>query len=184
MTGPTTEPEDLDQDTVDLDGISADALDPDTEPSAEDLEGLEDEDIEEMDDEDEADEDSEEFLELKDDEPEEDDEEDESEATPAPLTISGFDDQDEADGETDADEDGEDDTGSLEDELEEDLAVLLDERLAEEDIEAQESGQGNEAEMACNMCFLLVTASQFGSPKNPKCPSDELECPVLEKLQI
>lgn len=158
-----TKPEE--QDELDPDAVAPDTLDPNTEPSVEDLEGLEDledDDIEEIDEEDEEDE--EEFLDLK-----EDDGDDEAE-----------------DDDTEDGTDEETEEGSLEDELEEDLAALLDERLAEEDIESQESfnGQGSDAEMSCDMCFLLVTASQFGSPKNPRCPSDELECPLLERVRI
>ena len=200
MTDNKEEPEDLDSDDLDQDDLDQDDLesddleqddldpddlDPEAEPSAEDLEGLEeldDEDLEDIDEEAEADDEDEEFLDIKAaDGEEEDEDDDEEEAAPTPLDISGFDDHEDEDA-----DDAEAGEAGMEEELEEDLAALLDERLAEEDSEAQESsnGQGSESEMSCEICFLLVTASQFGSPKDPRCPSDELDCPLLERVRV
>jgi len=163
------------------------------EPSEEDLENLKDLEDDELDDaEEESDDD--EFMVLDDAEAADSDDSDEEEDRPVmPLVVGGFDAQDEIDADDDAlqDDDAEGESeadGDLEAEMEEDLTQLLEERLAEENFNGQ-SAQGaaataKEAEWSCDECFLIVSASQFGSPKNPRCPSDELNCPLLGKVKV
>jgi len=85
------------------------------------------------------------------------------------------------------------------DNLEADLNTILRDRLvAGDDIEsAEEAGEvetGQPAELLgsvtprrddewlCEGCFLLVSKSQLGSRKAPRCPSGEEICPSLDRL--
>ncbi len=95
--------------------------------------------------------------------------------------------------------DGEDDDEVDPDNLEDDLNTILRDRiaagddLADED-DADETDTGQPAEMLgtvtprrydewlCEGCFLLVSKSQLGSRKDPRCPSGEEICPSLDRL--
>ena len=95
--------------------------------------------------------------------------------------------------------DGEDDDEVDADNLEDDLNTILRDRiaagddLADED-DADETDTGQPAEMLgtvtprrydewlCEGCFLLVSKSQLGSRKDPRCPSGEEICPSLDRL--
>ncbi len=85
------------------------------------------------------------------------------------------------------------------DNLEADLNTILRDRLvASDDIENEEetgeaeTGQPAELlgsvtprrddEWLCEGCFLLVSKSQLGSRKAPRCPSGEEICPSLDRL--
>ena len=95
--------------------------------------------------------------------------------------------------------DGEDDDEVDADNLEDDLNTILRDRiaagddLADED-DADETDTGQPAEMLgsvtprrddewlCEGCFLLISKSQLGSRKDPRCPSGEEICPSLDRL--
>ncbi|MDE0652291.1 MAG: DUF4193 family protein [bacterium] len=84
------------------------------------------------------------------------------------------------------------------DNLEADLNTILRDRIAAgDDIENDEAEQvetGQPAEMLgsvtprrddewlCEGCFLLVSKSQLGSRREPRCPSGEEICPSLDRL--
>ena len=85
------------------------------------------------------------------------------------------------------------------DNLEADLNTILRDRIAagddiEDDDETNEVETGQPAEMLgsvtprredewlCEGCFLLVSKSQLGSRKEPRCPSGEEICPSLDRL--
>ena len=85
------------------------------------------------------------------------------------------------------------------DNLEADLNTILRDRIAagddiEDDDEVDEVEAGQPAEMLgsvtprrddewlCEGCFLLVSKSQLGSRKEPRCPSGEEICPSLDRL--
>ena len=95
--------------------------------------------------------------------------------------------------------DGEFDDEVDPDNLEADLNTILRDRLvAGDDIEddeetgAVEAGQPAELlgsvtsrrddEWLCEGCFLLVSKSQLGSLREPRCPSGEEICPSLDRL--
>jgi len=166
----------------------------DDEPSEEDLEHLKDLEDDGLQDADDAEEESDDadFLGLEDaDAADSDDsEEDEDEPIP-PLMVGGFDSQDEDDDDALREDDAEaqdDDDDDFEAEVEEDLNRLMEERLADENSNGQAAqaaeASAKEVEWSCDECFLIVSASQFGSPKNPQCPSDELNCPLLDKFKV
>lgn len=174
----------------------------DEEPSDDELkslEELEEEELEseELDDDEDEDADAEEddeFLEVKKGDPDSDEDDDQDEEV-APLVVGGFDDreQDEEDepvaGHEDDEDDEDEDDGDLAIDAEEDLTQLLDERMDtdgpdEAVAEPQKSTAKQEESWHCEQCFLLVSASQFGSPKNPSCPSDEADCPLLKKVRV
>ena len=95
--------------------------------------------------------------------------------------------------------DGEDEDEVDADNLEDDLNTILRDRiaagddLADED-DANETDTGQPAEMLgsvtprrydewlCEGCFLLISKSQLGSRKDPRCPSGEEICPSLDRL--
>ena len=95
--------------------------------------------------------------------------------------------------------DGEDEDEVDADNLEDDLNTILRDRiaagddLADED-DAHETDTGQPAEMLgsvtprrydewlCEGCFLLISKSQLGSRKDPRCPSGEEICPSLDRL--
>ena len=95
--------------------------------------------------------------------------------------------------------DGEDDDEVDADNLEDDLNTILRDRIAAGDDladegDADETDTGQPAEMLgtvtprrydewlCERCFLLVSKSQLGSRKDPRCPSGEEICPSLDRL--
>lgn len=114
--------------------------------------------------------------------------EDEEETGPRPVArkASGGD-----------DEDDDDDDVLDPDDIEADLEEILRDRIAaaddEDDEEEEEAPLPSERtvgsvapkradEWTCPGCFLIVSASQFGSRDNPTCPSGEDPCPSLERL--
>lgn len=84
------------------------------------------------------------------------------------------------------------------DNLEDDLNTILRDRIAAGDDadadDADETDTGQPAELLgavtprrddewlCEGCFLLVSKSQLGSRKDPRCPSGEEICPSLDRL--
>jgi hypothetical protein len=95
------------------------------------------------------------------------------------------------------DEEDDDDDVLDPDDIEADLEEILRDRIAaaddEEDEEEEEAPLPSERtvgsvapkradEWTCPGCFLIVSASQFGSRDNPTCPSGEDPCPSLERL--
>ncbi|MYI07450.1 MAG: DUF4193 family protein [Gemmatimonadetes bacterium] len=79
------------------------------------------------------------------------------------------------------------------------MNTILRDRIAagddiEDDDETNEVETGQPAEMLgsvtprredewlCEGCFLLVSKSQLGSRKEPRCPSGEEICPSLDRL--
>jgi len=134
-----------------------------------------DEDIEEEDDDDHLADDDEDIE-------EEDDEKEVPERSPKrpPQTEGEFDDEVDPDN------------------LEADLNTILRDRIASgDDVEDDEAGEvetGQPAELLgsvtprrddewlCEGCFLLVSKSQLGSRREPRCPSGEEICPSLDRL--
>jgi len=116
-------------------------------------------------------------------------EEDEAEPGPRPAAAAR-----KAGGE----EDEEDDDDVLDpDDIEADLEEILRDRIAAADDEDEEEEEeaplasertvGSVApkradEWTCTGCFLIVSASQFGSRENPTCPSGEEPCPSIARL--
>ncbi len=85
------------------------------------------------------------------------------------------------------------------DNLEDDLNTILRDRIAagddlaaDDDTDEADSGQPAEMlgtvtprrydEWLCEGCFLLVSKSQLGSRRDPRCPSGEEICPSLDRL--
>ena len=174
----------------------------DEEPSEDDLENLEEYDEDELDDVEELDDDDQVIVDL--DEAEESEDDGDDDVPVVPLVVDGFDshdveDEDEHDDQDDDDDDDDDEDYSnfeageeLAAEVEDDLTQLLEDRLAEEDAASKSKSKGSagkaavaaDVEWSCDECFLLVSASQFGSPKDPHCPSDEANCPLLKKVKV
>lgn len=170
MTPDNTQP-DSDMEAAMEDGPSADDLE---EIEGEEMQG-EDLDEEELDDEGLDDEDLEDETEVV----EESLEEEDAEVPVTPLVIKQLEEEDgDVRGDTDSEESAE---------LEDDLVQLLQERLSEEDgKDAEKSDKPSvklNEEWMCQECFLLVTPSQFGSLSDPKCPSGELNCPLLRRVK-
>ena len=95
--------------------------------------------------------------------------------------------------------DGEDEDEVDADNLEDDLNTILRDRIAAGDdladeTDADETDTGQPAELLgsvtprrddewlCEGCFLLISKSQLGSRKDPRCPSGEEICPSLDRL--
>ena len=95
--------------------------------------------------------------------------------------------------------DGEEEDEVDPDNLEDDLNTILRDRIAasddaDDEDDSSEVDTGQPAEMLgtvtprrndewlCEGCFLLVSRSQLGSRKNPRCPSGEEVCPSLDRL--
>lgn len=84
------------------------------------------------------------------------------------------------------------------DNLEADLNTILRDRIAagddagDDEVDEPDTGQPAELlgtvtprrddEWLCEGCFLLVSKSQLGSRKDPRCPSGEEICPSLDRL--
>ena len=170
----------------------------DEEPSEDDLENLEEYDEDNLEDVDELDEADDDGVIVDLDEAEESEEDADDETPVTPLVVDGFDSHEVEDEDDHHDDDDDEDYSNFEAdeelaaEVEEDLTQLLEDRLAEEDAKAQGKSKGSagktaapaDTEWSCEECFLLVSASQFGSPKDPRCPSDEANCPLIKKVKV
>ena len=52
----------------------------------------------------------------------------------------------------------------------------------EDDDDAPKVSAQRDREFVCNSCFLMVNRSQFGSPKNPRCPVGDPDCPSISQI--
>lgn len=172
----------MSDDDVDEEELPEQEADDEFEGDAEDLDDAQDAEDLEVDD---LEEDLEEFSgEAAVDEDEED--EAEEETRPKARRVDGDEEEDE-DEEVDPDD------------IEADLGEILRDRIAagtdededdEEDEAAGAGGPGGDVapkrndEFVCEMCFLVVNRSQFGSPRNPRCPMDEDDCPSIARLGL
>lgn len=106
------------------------------------------------------------------------------------------DDDDEDDDDVPAPADDDDDDDVHPSDVEADLEEILRDRIAasddDEDDEAETTGDPKLAtvvappradEWTCNQCFLIVSASQFGSRSSPICPSGEEPCESIERIR-
>ena len=106
-----------------------------------------------------------------------DDEADVEEEAPAPKARKVNTDDDDDDDELDPDD------------IEADLSDILQDRMAtddddedEDDDDAPKVSAQRDREFVCNSCFLMVNRSQFGSPKNPRCPVGDPDCPSISQI--
>ena len=107
-----------------------------------------------------------------------------------------LDDDDDEDDDVPAPADDDDDDDVHPSDVEADLEEILRDRIAasddDEDDEAETTGDPKLAtvvappradEWTCNQCFLIVSASQFGSRSSPICPSGEEPCESIERIR-
>ncbi len=86
--------------------------------------------------------------------------------------------------------DDDDDDDELDpDDIEADLSDILQDRMAtddddedEDDDDAPKVSAQRDREFVCTSCFLMVNRSQFGSPKNPRCPVGDPDCPSISQI--